>query len=87
MVTVRDRIRALGLAYSKRLHWSAGAAIRERWRDLHDGELPEKQLRQKTLRDGGSHCFAVYPDDFVPEIDRILRTFQAARDRQRDLFA
>ncbi len=70
-VTVIDRLRALGLEAGKRTRWELGAAVRQAWLHEH-GELPVKELRTKSSG-AGSHCFALYPPEFIPTIDRIVR--------------
>ena len=70
-VTITERIRALGYEANNELSWRVGAAIRNRWEETH-GELPEKDLRQKTSG-RGSHCMAVYPIEWIGFIDSIIR--------------
>lgn len=84
MVTVIDRFRALGKEPSKRMTWAVGDIVRDKWEKL-TGSLPAKVLRQKT-NDGGSHCFAVYPEWFIPVIDEVILSLHAEDDRQRMLF-
>ena len=83
-VTVPAMIAELNLKYSKRLAWAAGNLCRHRWEEL-TGEQPAKELRKKTLG-GGSHCFAVYPESFRPEMKRLIESLQAADDDQLNLF-
>lgn len=87
-VTVIDRIRALGFEPESRLTWIVGDQVRDRW-TIDTGALPEKALRRKTSG-GGSHCFAVYPERFVPMIDaiiiRVAADFEAESARQPGLF-
>jgi hypothetical protein len=84
MPTVIDRIRALGFEATKRQRWEIGARVRDKWVEEH-GELPEKQLRTKTSGEG-SHCLAVYPNDFVPKIDEVIRREELADESQGRLF-
>jgi hypothetical protein len=46
---------------------------------------PPKALRPKTSG-SGSHCFAVYPPEMVPLIERIIGEHKAAAARQGSLF-
>ena len=70
--SMRDRIAELGMDYpDKRTAWSLGSMIREVWLKEH-GLLPRKQLDTKTCG-AGSHCFAVYPEKFWPQMDKIIR--------------
>jgi hypothetical protein len=52
---------------------------------LEHSELPDKELRGKT-KGPGSHCFAVYPESFVPTIDAIIDKFRLMSASQKDLF-
>ena len=83
--TVIQRLRELKFDATKRQRWEIGAQVRERWRDLHEGELPEKELRRKTCGEG-SHCFAVYPKWFLKEIDSIIERHRLQSQRQQELF-
>jgi hypothetical protein len=70
--SMRDRITHLGMDYpDKRMAWSLGSLIRETWIKEH-GDLPRKQLDTKTCGTG-SHCFAIYPEEFWPRIDAIIK--------------
>tara|TARA_Y100000310_G_C20369726_1_gene662951 strand:- start:17 stop:313 length:297 start_codon:yes stop_codon:yes gene_type:complete len=83
-VTIPAMIAELKLKYTKRLAWAAGNLCRHRWQEM-TGTLPTKELRQKTTGEG-SHCFAVYPNTFRPEMRRVLVSLQAADDEQLRLF-
>lgn len=87
-VTVVERIRELGIEPSRELSWRAGDAVRRAW-EARTGSLPEKALRRKSSGTG-SHCFAIYPESFTPEIDAILRELagelEAESARQPELF-
>lgn len=74
-VTVTERIKALGYESNKVLAWRVGAAIRNKWEEL-TGVLPEKDLRRKTSG-GGSHCMAVYPPKWRPDIDAMIEKVAA----------
>jgi hypothetical protein len=84
MITVIDVIRDMSVEPSPQLCWPVGNRTRERWMDLY-GHPPLKELRCKTY-DGGTHCFAVYPDSFRSEIALIVASEQAEQARQGDLF-
>jgi hypothetical protein len=64
--------------------WTAGALVREAWLDMM-GHYPIKQLRPKT-NGGGSHCFAIYPIDWLPKIESIVRSVAQHQKRQGSLF-
>lgn len=83
-VTVIDRIKALGFEATIKQRTQIGIAVREKWRKTY-GDLPEKDLRTKT-GGGGSHCFALYPSTFVPEIDDVVEAFKLQDDQQGQLF-
>ncbi len=74
-VTVTERIKALGYESNKVLAWRVGAAIRNKWEEL-TGVLPEKDLRRKTSGHG-SHCMAVYPPKWRPDIDAMIEKVAA----------
>ena len=82
MHSVPERIEAVGIEPTNDFSWAVGAAVREEWRRRHGGELPAKGLRRKTHGEG-SHCFAVYPDEFVPVMDEIIRSAARARDAEQ----
>lgn len=71
-VTVIDRVVALGIEPEKHLTWAVGDAVRAKWEALTDS-APTKALRRKTSGTG-SHCFAIYPEEFASEIDGIVET-------------
>ena len=85
MITVPEVMRDLGLQWRNEDAWTIGAAVRERYRELHGGKYPEKKLRPKTSG-CGSHCFAVYPLSFRKEIERIISMHETAKSAQRSLF-
>lgn len=74
--TLVEVMSALGVAPHKTLTWSLGrqaAALHvERY-----GVPPRKVDRAKT-RGTGSHSFAAYPEEFVPELEKLIRGRAAA---------
>lgn len=74
MWTVIDLLLQMGIAPEAPLSWEIGAIVREAYRAQY-GRLPDKRLRVKTCGKG-SHCFAVYPDEFLavaaPLVARVL---------------
>ena len=83
--TLIDVFRVLQREPEPRITWAAGAALRERWREGHDGEYPTKALRPKTAG-AGSHCFAVYPMYFWPLAEQLVRDLAEQESAQLDLF-
>lgn len=83
-VTVIDVCRKIGIEPKPALTWSVGNQVRHIY-ETRTGELPPKALRQKT-GGGGSHCFAVYPAEMAPEIEKIIRQHEVEAARQPDLF-
>lgn len=87
--TAIDLIRDLDYAPEPPLTWEVGAAVRDAYRQAHRA-LPPKALRPKTAGAGGSHCMAVYPDEFrsVAEavVKRTIDASAAATRAQRRLF-
>lgn len=84
MITVLDVARDLGLQPSVQEAWEIGAAVRDAYEQAV-GQLPVKALRQKTSG-AGSHCFAVYPEEFRPMIEATVRRLATDRAKQIDLF-
>ena len=86
--TVPSRIKVLGIEATNEFSWIVGALVRDRYETIV-GEKPMKALRVKT-RGAGSHCFAVYPPEFLDEADKIISgtaiKMQQERDRQGNLF-
>jgi len=83
-ITVIDVIRDMGLEPSPDLSWSVGARVRDMY-EMRRGELPPKELRPKTGA-GGTHCFAVYPAEMRPDIERVIRAHTVEAARQMSLF-
>jgi hypothetical protein len=79
-----DRIKFKQLQATDNQSWTIGAMVRDAW-VLEHSELPDKELRGKT-KGPGSHCFAVYPESFVPTIDAIIDKFRLMSASQKDLF-
>jgi hypothetical protein len=84
MVTVIDRFRALRIEPHKHVTWAVGDAVMQKYVKEYERQ-PPKVLRPKTNA-RGSHCFAFYPVDWIPVIDRIILTNSAEAQRQGDLF-
>jgi hypothetical protein len=83
-VTVPEVMKALGLEPEPHVSWSIGARVREEYVATMKAP-PPKALRPKTSG-SGSHCFAVYPPEMVPLIERIVGEHKAAAARQGSLF-
>jgi hypothetical protein len=84
MRTIIDTAREMDLELSDRAAWEIGAAARDLYEATY-GSPPPKALRPKT-NGGGSHCFAIYPDEFQPHIRRLIYAVCTRRAAQRDLF-
>lgn len=82
-ITVPDVCRAMHVEPVPALTWSVGNAVREEYRRAH-GNCPPKELRTKT-KGTGSHCFAVYPPEMRPAIERLIREHGAEAERQGTL--
>ena len=76
-ITVLDVIRELGLEPTSRDNWKIGSRVRLEYLDTYKKE-PVKDLRQKTSG-AGSHCFAIYPVEFVPKIREIIADFHISK--------
>lgn len=83
-ITVMDVFRDMRLDPSPHLAWTVGAAVRRLYEARH-GELPPKALRTKSSG-AGSHCFAVYPESWRAEIERVISEHNPATSPQGDLF-
>jgi hypothetical protein len=57
--------------------WSAGNDARQLYWQRFSKE-PPKELRTKT-GGGGSHCFAIYPDAWFDDLERIIRSQQVEK--------
>lgn len=84
MPTVIDRFYALRVEPEKHATWAVGDAVMHKYVDEY-GCQPPKVLRPKT-NDGGSHCFAIYPVEWVSVIDGIILAHSAEAQRQGELF-
>lgn len=83
-ITVIDVFRELGLEPVPSATWAVGAAVRDEFYSRF-GMLPQKALRPKT--DGpGSHCFAVYPEEWRPIIEEKARSIAVEAAKQPDMF-
>jgi hypothetical protein len=85
MITVIDVIRDMGVEPTPDLTWSVGGIVRGLYRQ-RCGELPQKDLRPKTDRSGGTHCFAVYPEEMRSDIEAVVKRHTFEASRQLDLF-
>jgi hypothetical protein len=85
MITVIDVIRSMGVEPTPDLTWSVGSIVRGIYKQ-RCGELPQKDLRRKTDRSGGTHCFAVYPEAMRADIERVVKSHTVEASRQLDLF-
>ena len=80
MMTVVDVLRSMQIEPTPDLTWRVGAAVRDMYETTY-GAAPPKALRDKTNA-GGTHCFAVYPEEMRPMIVRVIRTMQTETARQ-----
>ena len=83
-ITVVDVCRDLKIEPVPALTWAVGNAVRDLY-EARYGILPEKDLRTKTSGTG-THCFAIYPESWRGEIERIIREHDWERQRQGELF-
>jgi hypothetical protein len=81
--TLIDVFRSLQMEPLKESTWPAGAACRELYRSTY-GCLPDKELRKKTNAEG-SHCFAIYPQEFFNAATGIVQQYARERERQMRL--
>ena len=83
-ITVMQVFKSLGVNPEPTISWSVGSRMAQLWRDA-EGREPTKELRPKTTG-GGSHCFAIYPFDWRPAIERVIRETTDIAKSQGDLF-
>jgi len=76
--------RSLGIDPEPRLSWSVGSRIATMYKERY-GDQPPKDNRPKTSG-AGTHCFAIYPDDWRAEIEAEILAHEVARKNQGDLF-
>ena len=79
--TIIDALRAMDYEPETRFDWSLGQLVQKRYHQIY-GSQPRKDLRPKTFTKG-VHCFAIYPEVFRPEADRIIRREAIAAERAR----
>jgi hypothetical protein len=84
MPTIIDRFRALRVEPDKRVTWAVGDAVMHKYVEEY-GRQPPKILRRKT-NSKGSHCFAFYPLEWAPIIDRMILAHNVETQRQEELF-
>jgi hypothetical protein len=82
-ITVVDVCRALNCEPGDNLMWRTGEYARKLWQSR--GNAMTYDLRPKK-KGGGSHQFAVYPESFRSEIEKIIKLLTAADDQQGVLF-
>jgi hypothetical protein len=82
--TVDQICRMLGLETSKNVRSAAGSRAAHLFQTLH-GRTPRNENAPKTAG-GGTHHKNYYPEEFWPEIERILRIVGAEETRQGRLF-
>jgi hypothetical protein len=80
LITVIDVCRELDVEPRPDMTWSVGNLMRE-WYESNVGELPRKELRNKTYG-GGSHCFAVYPQAMRQKIASLILAHDIEQSRQ-----
>jgi hypothetical protein len=83
-ITVIEVMREMGVEPAPDVSTAIGNRVRDEYEALY-GVLPPKALRPKT-NGGGSHCFAVYPVEMKPTIERVVREHGAEAARQGSLF-
>jgi hypothetical protein len=71
-ITVPQVVREMGIEPDNQLCWSIGNEMRDLFQMRNNGALPTKELRDKT-NEGGSHCFAIYPESYRPDIEKRVR--------------
>jgi hypothetical protein len=76
MFTIIQECRRQGYEPTPRVAWELGAAVRDGYVIVY-GSPPIKALRGKT-HGTGSHCFALYPDEFRPIAAEIIRALLVA---------
>lgn len=83
-LTVIEVMRGMGIEPTSELSWSIGSAVRDEYERTY-GSAPVKALRPMTSGPG-THCFALYPMEFLPSIRAIIAGHQTEAARQQSLF-
>ena len=84
MITVMQVFDAMNIKPDRRLSWSVGSIVANKFRDIH-GHQPPKDNRPKTSG-GGSHCFALYHRDWIPYITDVIKVYVIIPNPQDSLF-
>ena len=83
-ITVNEVLRSMGGDVDKRTAWRVGQAAAQQWR-TETGAWPVKENRTKASG-AGSHCFAIYPQEYRPAIIEIAKSIGVRPSPQRGLF-
>lgn len=84
-ITVIQVFKALDVLPQRTKTWPIGSHVAALYREEF-GHEPPKELRPKT-KGGGTHCFAVYPDNWFTRIADAIREFERKNGPQGDLWA
>ena len=83
-LSVHDAARKMGLELDDETAWSLGALIASAWQ-WQTGTAPLKDLRSKKSG-SGTHCFALYPPEWLPRLQEIVLAVSNTRLSQTNLF-
>jgi hypothetical protein len=83
-ITVIDVFRFMGHTPTPDQSWSVGARVASIYVDEFKHE-PPKELRPKTSG-GGSHCFAIYPSNYMEKIVGVVNEVVTVSAAQQSLF-
>lgn len=83
-ITIIEVMRDMGVEPTKDVSWPVGETVSNHWESLH-GERPLRRTCPKT-NGGGSHSFAVYPEEWRPLIEKIVNEHKPDPSKQMSLF-
>lgn len=81
-ITTMQVFRAMGITPTNEQSWAVGIRAQAAWATEH-GYQPPKDNRTKTSGKG-VHCFALYPPEWRPRIESIIRSVTKEASRQQD---
>lgn len=83
-ITVVQVFELMGVRPTKEKTWAVGNRMQAVYAQEH-GRQPPKDNRPKT-GGGGSHCFALYPESYLPRIREEIARVEGEATAQPGLF-
>ena len=82
-ITVMEVFRAMDIKPDSRSAWKVGGRVSAMYKN-HFGVQPPKENRKKSSGTG-SHCFAIYPRDWMDNIVKVIDEVTDTKSSQRSL--